>query len=201
MVPRLLPRYFLLVFSLLAALPLYSQEDPGHVSFARFVRQVESRTGWSVAYIPKEITPSVSAYPDIGDMSAQEALWKVLDSNDYDLVVSGKHIIIKKRPRKEDPYKATPVIDPELMVERIPPPRQSVFSGETRLIIIRRDSTAPHQISVPLVSRSTAPTDTISSRPAVRDIPFRSDLLQGEAYGNQEQTRADKTTRRSRKRN
>ncbi|MCD8072828.1 MAG: hypothetical protein LUE10_06625 [Alistipes sp.] len=194
MAPRLLLISILFAGSLLAPRPAWAQGSASGQTFARFVKQVEKQTGFHIAYAPGEITLSVTSLPGIDGLGAEEALWKVLDADKYDLITSGRHVVIKKKPASGHSYGPRPVVDPAVMVDKIPPPQQSVFSGQTRLIILRRDTVPGQHALTPGAPFSTR-ADSAAKRPAVKNIPFRSDLLQKEAYGTTGQPGSKKRKR------
>ncbi|MCD7969226.1 MAG: hypothetical protein LUF87_02605 [Alistipes sp.] len=72
--------------------------------FAGFISQVEERTGFSIAYSAEDIQITGNTYPQTDGLGAVEALRMVLEESKYRILVSGKHVIIRrKQPGTSDP--------------------------------------------------------------------------------------------------
>lgn len=171
--------------------------------FRSFADKIERQTGRTIAYSAGDIKIERTEFPDIEGMTAEQALRQVLDAGSYNLITTGNHIIIRRNNSVGTPDIYPSVENPPVTDEKTEP-HESVFSGETRLIIIRDREVAADEIpsgatvrvmsaeaetlpgeaaSVGLQSRGPQSVEEAGESTAQR-IPFRWDLFEIQAYNN-----------------
>lgn len=171
--------------------------------FRSFADQIERQTGRTIAYSASDINIQRSDFPDIEGMTAEQALRQVLDAGTYNLITTGNHIVIRKNHDLDVVDMYIPAENPPVNSERVAP-GESVFSGETCLIIIRdRDVTDietpsesservsragnaynPGQASSAGVVGQGPRSVAAAGEPSAQRIPFRWDLYETQAYNN-----------------